>query len=402
MGKKLSSIKQPNDWRHFIPGNEAQLIRGGSAYFEAVKKLIQEASTSIQFHTYIFAPDQTGEAVHRAMLEAAHRGVKVQVLLDDYGSQELRKHKIWLAEWKSAGIDYRFFGPFFTGGKFNLGRRLHHKVLIVDHRHALVGGQNIADRYNDLPGQRAWLDFALQVSGPAAPHLAERIHVFWKKQPLHPTQLYELRSIFKPAGKVPVRIIQNDYLRGVRAISDAYFQAINEAQERVLIVGAYFLPGRKIRKSLQRAISNGAEVKVVLGHHSDVWLAQHASRYLYRWLLRNRIQLFEWTPTVLHGKIAVVDDHWSTVGSYNINYLSAYESIELNFEVWDKKTTSGVAETIQEIIENECDPINAETFRQTRTIANQLKEWFAYRFFRFMIRVMLIFGGRTRKYGVNH
>lgn len=401
MGAISEKPVSPVRWRQFIPGNEVTLVRGGAPYFQAIEEMVREAHQVIIFHTYIFANDETGQRINKALLAAAARGVKIQILLDAYGSQELRGNKAFLEGWYRAGIRYRFFGRFFTGESINLGRRLHHKVLIVDHQSALVGGLNVANRYNDMPDVPAWLDFALLVHGPIAPHLAERLHVFWNREPIHPTQLQELRSAFKPAGNVPVRISQNDYFRGIRQISDTYQRAIRDAQERVLILGAYFLPGRRLRKSLQRAIQNGAEVKVVLGHQSDVWLAQYASRYLYRWLLRNRIHLFEWTPTVLHAKIAVVDDNWSTVGSYNINYLSAYESIELNLEVWDKETTAGIAHTINEIIREDCQPITAESFRQTRTIANLVQEWVAYRLFRAMIRLMLLFGGRKRKYTQN-
>ena len=62
---------------------------------------------------------------------------------------------------KEAGIHFRMFEPVFKSNDFYFGRRMHYKVIVIDARYCLVGGINIADRYNDLPGDPAWLDFCI-------------------------------------------------------------------------------------------------------------------------------------------------------------------------------------------------------------------------------------------------
>jgi cardiolipin synthase len=121
-------------------------------------------------------------------------------------------------------------------------------------------------------------------------------------------------------------------------------------------------------------------------------MANFATQYLYAWLLRNNVEIYEWRQSVVHGKVAVVDNHWVTVGSFNLNHLSALESIELNYIFNDKPVASVALHELQQIIEHECDYVAPEKFVESHTVFRQLREWFAYRFYRVSLRVLLLFG----------
>lgn len=147
----------------FTTQNTVQLVRGGKYYFDLLLQLIGNASESIHLQTYIYDDDETGCMVADALMAAAKRNVQVYLLADGYASQVMSKKII--TELKEAGVHFRFFEPFFTSKHFYFGRRMHHKVFVADARFALVGGINIANRYNDMPGKTAWLDFALYAEG---------------------------------------------------------------------------------------------------------------------------------------------------------------------------------------------------------------------------------------------
>lgn len=370
--------------------------RAGIYYFRRFVALIDAAVQEIHIQTYIWEDDETGRMVHEAVMAAAQRGVQVNIILDAYGSIQLMRRSSIPAAWTAAGIRYHWFGRPFSGENFNLSRRLHHKLLVVDGWQAMVGGMNIADRYNDLPGIPAWLDFAWQVTGPSSMQLREIALTLWRGRIPEP-QPIQLPTSREPEGDVPVRIIQNDWLRGVYAINEEHRIAFSNAQTSVLIVGAYFTPGLRIRKSLKTALTNGARVRILLSRHSDVWLARYATRYLYGWMFHNGIEVYEWTTTVTHGKMAIVDDNWCTIGSYNLNFLSAYESIELNYVTQHAPTVRRITQDIEQILQQECEVVRAEDYDKHLRWWEPIMEWIAYRMFRITTRLFTLFGQRKAR-----
>ncbi|MEJ0105932.1 MAG: phospholipase D-like domain-containing protein [Bacteroidota bacterium] len=153
----------------YTSNNKIKLIHGGRDYFDLLIQLINQATESIHLQTYIFGDDETGREVADALKTAAKRNVQVHVLADGYASQAMSRH--FINELKAAGIHFRFFEPLLKSKHFYFGRRLHHKVFVADAKSALVGGINIANRYNDMPGKPAWLDFALYDEGEVAKEL---------------------------------------------------------------------------------------------------------------------------------------------------------------------------------------------------------------------------------------
>jgi cardiolipin synthase len=98
-----------------------------------------------------------------------------------------------------------------------------------------------------------------------------------------------------------------------------------------------FFTGRTFRKKISRAVKRGVAVKVILAGTSDIKVAKHAERFLYDWLLKNNVEIYEYQETVLHAKVATYDGHFTTIGSYNVNNISAYASLELNMEIRDNE-----------------------------------------------------------------
>ena len=347
---------------YYTHKNIVRLVRCGEPYFTTLKQLIDKAKYTIHLHVYIFEEDSTGQAIADALVRAASRGVAVYILADGYASKDLSHN--FIKSLTAAGVNFRYFEPLLKSEHFYFGRRLHHKVVVTDSYYSLVGGINISDRYNDLQNHPAWLDFALYAEGEVAAELIKICIALWNKPgqnklrkavlPQHPVEL--------PAAACMVRIRRNDWVKKRDQVSSSYIEMLHKASSHVIIMSSYFIPGRRIRQQLSKASKRGIDLSVVVTGTSDVTIAKYAERYMYRWLLKRNIRLYEYTPNVLHAKLAIRDSHFVTIGSYNVNDLSAYASIELNLDVFNETFAKTVQQQLEEIIEKDCKQITEENY----------------------------------------
>jgi cardiolipin synthase A/B len=355
------TIKQVDSYGYYSH-NQVQLIKGGRDYFDLLEKLINQAVERIHLQTYIFEADHTGKKIARALVRAAKRGVKVAILLDGYASQNLPDTLYRNIE--KAGIHLNWFQPLLKSRKFYFGRRLHHKVVLIDSTHVLVGGLNISDRYNDFDKQNAWLDWAIYARGDIAKPIRRicehRSKISLKQRPL-PGADFTTEDF--PECKVRTRI--NDWVNRKMQVTNSYMEMFRKAQSRIIIMSPYFMPGKTFKKKLSQATRRGVRVQIILGSQSDVTMSRYAERYLYPWLLRNNIEIYEYQRNVLHGKIATYDGKWTTCGSYNINNISAYASVELNLDVENVAFAATVESELIQIIEQDCQQITLDHYNKS-------------------------------------
>lgn len=378
---------------HYTEHNRVRLVRGGKEYFDLLLQLIAEAKESIHLQTYIYDDDETGQMVTEALKDAVKRKVDVRLMIDGYASRLISGKFITLI--RESGIHLRFFEPLLRSKYFYFGRRMHHKIFVVDAKYALVGGMNIADRYNDMPEQPAWLDFALFVEGETAKDLCVLCWKTWKGFPVNmgltPCEKKPPEFNIPPEERCKVRMLRNDWVRRKNDISKAYISNLVHAKKQMTIMCSYFLPGKILRRQLIRAVNRGVKIRLIVAGISDVMLAKNAERWLYDWLLRRGIELYEYQKNVLHCKIGICDDEWFTVGSYNLNDLSAYASLELNLDVNDPTFVKKVREVVDEIINHDCERILPENLKRTRNIFTRFGRWLSYQFIRLMIRLFTFY-----------
>jgi len=375
----MSAGKQLSVSSAYSSHNKVKLIRGGRDYFLLLLELIENARHSIHLQTYIYEHDETGKLVADALMKAAKRGVKVYMLLDGYASQDLDKE--FIQQLKSSGIQFRWFEPVFRSPYFYFGRRLHHKLVVTDALHSLVGGVNISNRYNDMPGEKAWLDWALYSEGEVSAELFNLCVDFWNKSGWGKKKnqlLNEDAAVKVNSAECLVRVRRNDWVRGKNQISRSYFEMFKKAQSHITIMSSYFLPGRPFRKSMANAVKRGVSIKVIAAGPSDVATAKHAERYLYRWMFKNNIELYEYQPNILHGKLSTYDSKFVTVGSYNVNNISAYASVELNLDVQDNSFAKQVEETLSTIIAADCKRITEKEFELHNTFLKRVWQRICY------------------------
>lgn len=377
-GKEKSNKRDQN----YKSVKSIELVHSGEDYFSRLRTIISNAQNEIHLQTYIFDNDSTGLEIVGALKEAADRNVKVFVLLDGYGSFSLSNS--FFRELVKHGVYIRFFSPWYAVNNFYLGRRLHHKVIVADGEVALIGGINIADKYRGSDSGLPWLDYAVQINDRAfckpLQQLCRNIHFKLNKR----TKRSIISGVYKEKEAV-IKLLRNDWLNQKNEISKAYISRLRKADKEVIIVASYFLPGRKFSKVLKRAAKRGVKIKIILSGVSDLPIVMRATRYLYSSLLKQGIELLEWNKSVLHGKLALVDDTWATIGSFNINHLSSYGSIEMNVETNSSKFLQTLDTHLKGIIE-QCEVVTFETIKSRKGIFESIKNWIAY----VLVRISLV------------
>jgi cardiolipin synthase len=376
--------------------NKAELIRGGRSYFSTLHDMIDNASKSIQLQVYIFEEDDTGTEVASRLIKAANRGVKVQVLLDGYASKGLSNG--FKNSMRETGIQFRFFEPIFKRGNYYFGRRLHHKIVVCDGILSLIGGINISDRYNDMPGAPAWLDWAIKVEGEVSFELFKLCNQCFSKKPEDWLVLVkqEIMNALDTNLHCPIRIRRNDWVMGRNEISASYMEMFRNARHEIIIMSSYFIPSPFFRKNIIKALKKGVKIKLILAGISDVGIAKHAERYLYRWAVRHGIEIHEYNHNVLHGKIAVADGKIVTIGSYNINDISALASIELNLDVQEIAFSGVVHEQLMKIIDNDCNRISPISIIRSYRLSERILQWICYETVRLLFNLFTFYLTKKR------
>jgi cardiolipin synthase len=264
----------------------------------------------------------------------------------------------------------------------------------------LVGGINVSDRYNDLPGQPAWLDWAVYTEGEVSASLLKVAVDMWKQArwsfkkekniriPLHPYQY---------PGRCLARARQNDWIRVKNMVTRSYHDMFRNANSHIYLMSSYFLPANIFKLMIRRASKRGVRIKVAVAGISDVYVSKQAERYVYRWLLKNNVEVYEYTKGVLHGKMATYDGKWTTVGSYNFNYISTYASIELNVDVRDQHFARLAEKNIQSIIDSDCIRITDDHYRTKFNFFMRTFQWLCFLFIRLSF-YLFTFYFRARKH----
>jgi cardiolipin synthase len=390
-------MKIPARRHDYRSGHYIELLQSGESFFASVEKIIDEAKHFIHFQTYIIDEDETGIRIFEALIRAAKRGVRIYLLLDAYGTKYLSKSLIDSIE--NSGILFRFFSPTFITEGFQLSLRLHHKVVLADGEVAIIGGMNFANRYHGSGTKKEWLDFAVLFSGPECAHILGILKKLWNKTFISKTER-SLETVTNPVSypdNVKLKVVQNNWYRNRIEILKSYRSAVKHAHNRMIIFASYFLPGRNERKLLRNASNRGVDITIVFSAESDAPMVTRATNFLYDFILRNNIKIYEYLPSNLHAKVAVVDGKWSTVGSYNLNHVSDYGSIEINVNILDEGFTQQFEKLLRNIIKSDCRQVTVEEYHRRRTWFSRLAGWFSYQMIRFLMRILFQMTSKKKK-----
>ncbi|HEX9278177.1 MAG TPA: cardiolipin synthase ClsB [Casimicrobiaceae bacterium] len=367
----------------FRPGNRIKLLRNGAEYFPALERAIDSAEREVWLESYLFADDASGRRIAEAMARAAKRGVKVRVMVDGWGA------KFYLTPalarfMRDAGIEVLKYRPEVAAWQFRSHRlrRLHRKLVHVDRRIAFVGGINIIDDMN-TPGQKPpRLDFAVSVEGPLLPLIAQTMQRVWALVQLvqlgtSQLPLFPERGRAERVGTQTAKFVIRDNLRHRRDIEQAYLAAIRRAKREIVIANSYFFPGITFRRALADATARGVVVTLILQAKVEYVLLHFASRAMYGQLLDAGVIIQEYHKSMLHAKVAVIDDHWATVGSSNIDPYSLLMAREANVFVRDRGFAGELKHALADMVKAGARPVAPQHWK-SRSRLYKAAIWVAY------------------------
>jgi cardiolipin synthase A/B len=408
-------------------GHTLTLLHGGADYFPALEQAIDAATQELWMETYIFENDASGQRIAAALARAAARGVRVRLTVDGFGTGKLAEPLRALLQ--ASNVEHAVFSPIKSRLSMLLGkqtRRLHRKLTVIDKRVAFCGGINVLDDHYDPNHGTLKLprfDFAVRIQGPMVSDIQATMQRMWKRvqgwaELRESAQEGELGDAVKAArglsahlgdevrrgvqrflgaqdthtdsepetqhtqhDGVKAALLVRDNVKYRRRIESAYIAAVRNAKQEVIIANAYFLPGRALRDALAQAVKRGVKVSLLLQGRYEYFIQYHATHALYDYLLRQGMQVYEYTASFLHAKVAVVDARWSTVGSSNLDPLSLLLAQEANIVIDDEAFAKELREALLQAQQSNANCLSLDDY-QHRGIIKRALNWIAYGMFR--------------------
>lgn len=348
---------------NWTSGNRLTLLENGDEYFPRVFDAIRNARSEVIIETFILFEDVVGQELHACLREAALRGVNVMVTVDGYGTPDLSAE--FIATLTEAGVHFRTFDPCrrLLGLRTSVFRRLHRKLVVVDGKKAFIGGINLSEEHLCSYGFCAKQDYAAEIVGPIVTDIQKFAHsAFEQYEDRSPWPRFLFRRRRQEASGEGSRalFVVRDNHEHQNAIEEEYLRAMRHARKRLMIANAYFFPGYRVFHEICAAARRGVEVHLVLQGQSDQPLARTAAKMLYDHLLKAGVHLYECVQGTLHGKIALADDEWATIGSSNLDPLSLSFNLECNVIVLDRDFNEQMAIKMRELIEQHCRRVDAK------------------------------------------
>lgn len=336
------------------PGQSGlRLVSEGSEALAVLTRSAQLAERSLDVQTFIWHADLTGRLIGYRLLEAADRGVKIRILLDDVDGRHNNGHLAAAAAHPNIAV--RVFNPFvsrrgilgfITEGAMRferLNRRMHNKTWIVDNRIAVVGGRNLGDEYFSASTTTNFLDLDFAMIGPIVRAASASFDEYWNSPQAYPIELIDPAAVTAAAlqslrreldavtaigsnrfrhivsegdavdrllsGERPmqwskrVRFIADDPRKVTVTDRDLKYSQVRQAllplvlssTSDLMLLSPYFIPGESITASLTDAAKQGRRIRVLTNSlaANDI-AAVHAGYARYRRaLLEGRVQIWE-------------------------------------------------------------------------------------------------------------
>ena len=364
-------------------GNKVVLLQDGPATFRAMFTAIRNARDHINMETYIIEDDEVGNRFADLLIEKQAQGVQVKLIYDSVGSMNTpREFFKRLAESGIKVLEFNPINPLSVRKGWDVNRRDHRKLLIVDGETAFVGGINISSVYSGgsfskrskqrPDGGLPWRDTHLHLEGPAVGEFQKLFLATWEKQKGDTVAPRRYFPQLGNKGREVVRAIGSSPDEPYSLIYATLLSAIGSAETSVHLTNAYFVPDPQLLAALKDAVRRAVDVKIILPGKTDSWLVFHAGRSYYHELLSAGVKIYERRDALLHAKTAHIDGVWSTIGSTNLDWRSFLHNEEVNAVILGQEFSAQMQSMFVTDLSSS-DLITLEKWEQ-RSISDRLKE----------------------------
>jgi cardiolipin synthase A/B len=328
-----------------VGGNAVEVLLNGEQIFPALVEAIHSAQRTISYAQYFYEDGPVARDVAEALAERCRAGVGVNVLLDGFGTLAMPTEYLDLM--RTSGCHVVHFRPLGSMAFRKYVNRNHRRILVVDGRVGFTGGSGVSRKWmGNGRVEGHWRDTDVRVEGPVVEYLQAAFAENWLEATgmvlggdgYFPTPL-------EPRGKVYAQVARSSPAGGSYAMYTTLLLALSSAQRTVYITNPYLLLDDKMRQTLINLVGRGVRVVVLVPGAIDHNIVRQASRAQFGEMIQGGIEIYEYTPALLHSKTVVIDGVWATIGSTNFDNRSFAGNDELNLIVYDR----GVARKLEQV-----------------------------------------------------
>ncbi|MEO8365739.1 MAG: phospholipase D-like domain-containing protein [Pseudoxanthomonas sp.] len=351
-----------------VGGNRITPLQNGDEIFPAMLQAIVAAKTSITFETYIYWSGQIGREFTQALIERARAGVPVNVIIDWAGSIKMEEQA--LQEMEDAGVRLHRYRPLQWYSLARINNRTHRKLLVVDGRVGFTGGVGIADQWSGhAQDPEHWRDIHFRVEGPVVAQLQAAFNDNWIKTTGEIVNGDAYFPALAPVGDIDAHLFTASPAGGSESMHLMYLMAVAAASEGIDLEAAYFVPDELLMRALLQARRRGVRIRILLpGEHIDSDAVRLASKADWGPLLQAGVEIHEYTPTMMHNKMLIVDQELVSVGSTNFDIRSFRLNDEASLNLYDADFAKAMTAVFEE------DLAHARQYTLARWQARPLKE----------------------------
>jgi cardiolipin synthase len=334
-----------------VGGNAVELLFNGEQIFPSLVASIQSAQRTITYAQYFYEDGPVARDIAEALAERCRAGVGVNVLLDAFGSLSIPNEYLELM--RVSGCHVAWFRPLSQYIFRRYHKRNHRRILVVDGRIGHTGGAGVSRKWmGNGRTEDHWRDTDVRMEGPVVEYLQAAFAENWLEATgmVLGGEAYFPRPI-EPRGQVYAQVARSSPAGGSAAMYTTFLLALSAARKSVLVTNPYFVLDDTMRDAVLRTVQRGVRVEVLVPAVIDHNLVRQASRAQFGDLLRAGIEIYEYTPALLHAKTMVIDGVWATVGSTNLDNLSLAFNDELNLIIYDRTIAQQLERSFHEDVQ---------------------------------------------------
>lgn len=346
-------------------GHTFSFYPDGQDRLDRLMEHIESAQECMQMFYFMFQEDNAGVRVRDALIAAAKRGVEVELMVDDFGTDAPEE---FFEPLREAGGRFDLFSPRL-GVRYLI--RNHQKMAIADRCRVMAGGFNVSDHYFSGPPDNGWCDLGVHIEGPVTQQFCDWFDQLkeWIENKSSDFRLIRKKVRAWDGGDGPVRLLIGGPGKSPSDWAICAKQDIANSN-RLDMVMAYFSPPRSFRRVMNRLARRGS-ARVIMAGKSDNTTTIAAARSLYRSMIKAGTKIYEFKPCKLHMKLMVIDDT-SYFGSANFDHRSIRLNLELMVRVEDAELASKLREMIDHV-EQASEPITKDWIAGQSNWFNRLR-----------------------------
>jgi cardiolipin synthase len=323
---------------HLMPGNAVRQLNNGDVYAQLWRDL-RSAQQTITVQMYYSQPGAVADTMAAILKARARAGVRVLLVLDAFGSQDLKK--AWADSLEDAHVRLGLLRQVHWYSLHNASDRSHVRVVVVDGKVGYTGGFGLADYWLGNGKQRdQWRDSNVRFEGPAVLSLQAAFAAAWAEctgELLAGDTFFPRALLRAHPGTVQAGVFFSSPTTGSTPAERFNALSIASARKSLYVTNSYFVPDDDFRNLLLQARRRGVDVRVLtVSKETDVKTTWWAGRSRYEQLLEGGIRIYEYQPAMMHSKTFVVDGVWGSIGSMNFDNRSLAFNNESNLVLLDQ------------------------------------------------------------------